>query len=144
LFAEFAEALIGARDDIELAPESEAVDWEAELAVVIGASMRRASEAQPGAAIAGFSVLNDVTMRNWQYCSPEAPGKTFEATTPLGPVLVTPDELPGGVRPALLMTGQVDGETVQSAEISDMAFDPITLGVRVDDPHPAIRHVPAH
>jgi acylpyruvate hydrolase len=113
LFAEFAEALIGARDDIELAPESEAVDWEAELAVVIGASMRRASEAQPGAAIAGFSVLNDVTMRNWQYCSPEAPGKTFEATTPLGPVLVTPDELPGGVRPALLMTGQVDGETVQ-------------------------------
>jgi acylpyruvate hydrolase len=128
LFAKFAEALIGAHDDIELAPESAAVDWEAELAVIIGSSVRRASESEAEAAIAGFSALNDVTMRDWQYRTTEwLQGKTFEATTPLGPVLVTPDELPGGVRPALTMTGQVDGETVQKAETSDLVFDPVAL-----------------
>ena len=128
LFAKFAEALIGARDDIELAPESQAVDWEAELAVIVGSSVRRASEREAELAIAGFSVLNDVTMRDWQYRSTEwLQGKTFEATTPLGPVLVTPDELPGGVRPALTMTGRVDGETVQKAETSDLVFDPVAL-----------------
>jgi acylpyruvate hydrolase len=128
LFAKFAEALIGARDDIDLAPESEAVDWEAELAVIVGKRVRRATETEAGAAIAGFSVLNDVTMRDWQYRTTEwLQGKTFEATTPLGPVLVTPDALPGGVRPALTMTGQVDGETVQKAETSDLVFDPVAL-----------------
>jgi acylpyruvate hydrolase len=128
LFAKFAEALIGARDDIELAPESQAVDWEAELAVIVGSSVRRAGEGEAELAIAGFSVLNDVTMRDWQYRTSEwLQGKTFEATTPFGPVLVTPDELPGGVRPALTMTGRVDGETVQKAETSDLLFDPVAL-----------------
>ncbi len=128
LFAKFAEALIGARDDIELAPESEAVDWEAELAVIVGATVRRASVSEAEAAIAGFSVLNDVTMRDWQYRSAEwLQGKTFEATTPIGPVLVTPDELPGGVCPTVKMIGQVDGETVQQAETSDLVFSPVAL-----------------
>ncbi|MGH3260554.1 MAG: fumarylacetoacetate hydrolase family protein, partial [Trebonia sp.] len=66
LFAKYAEALIGSTDDIWLAPESDAVDWEAELAVVIGRRVRRASESQAEAAIAGFSVLDGVTMRDWQ------------------------------------------------------------------------------
>jgi acylpyruvate hydrolase len=128
LFGKFAEALIGPHDDIELAPESNAVDWEAELAVIVGTPVRRASATEAAAAIAGFSVLNDVTMRDWQYRTTEwMQGKTFEATTPLGPVLVTPDELPGGVRPALTITGQVDGETVQKAETSDLVFDPVAL-----------------
>jgi len=128
LFAKFAEALLGARDDIELAPESDAVDWEAELAVIIGAQVRRAGELDAEAAIAGFTVLNDVTMRDWQYRTTEwLQGKTFEATTPIGPVLVTPDELPGGVRPAVTMTGQVDGETVQKADTANLVFDPVAL-----------------
>jgi acylpyruvate hydrolase len=128
LFAKFADALIGPRDPIALAPESAAVDWEAELAVVIGATVRRASEEEAAAAIAGFTVMNDVTMRDWQFRTKEwLQGKTFEATTPLGPVLVTPDELPGGVRPKLAMTCAVNGEVMQKADTSDLVFDPVAL-----------------
>jgi acylpyruvate hydrolase len=128
LFAKFAEALIGASDDIALAPESDAVDWEAELAVVIGAPVRRADESQAAAAIAGFTVLNDVTMRDWQFRTKEwLQGKTFEGTTPIGPVLVTPDDLPGGVRPSLAISAAVNGETVQKADTGDLVFDPVAL-----------------
>ncbi|SCL20441.1 acylpyruvate hydrolase [Micromonospora rhizosphaerae] len=128
LFAKFADALIGANDDIDLAPESTAVDWEAELAVVIGRAVRRADEQAAADAIAGFTVCNDVSMRDWQFRTKEwLQGKTFEGTTPLGPVLVTPDELPGGVRPALTMTASVDGEIMQKAETSDLVFDPVAL-----------------
>ncbi|GLY06638.1 fumarylacetoacetate hydrolase family protein [Actinoplanes sp. NBRC 101535] len=128
VFTKFADALIGASDDIVAPPESAAVDWEAELAVVIGGMVRRASEASAAAAIAGFAVLNDVTMRDWQYRTTEwTQGKTFEATTPLGPMLVTPDELPGGVRPALPLSCSVDGEIMQKADTSDLVFDPVAL-----------------
>ncbi|SFK75367.1 fumarylacetoacetate hydrolase family protein [Amycolatopsis sacchari] len=128
LFAKFPEALVGPADPIALPPESEAVDWEAELAVVLGATVRRASEAEAAAAIAGFSVLNDITARDWQYRSPEwLQGKTFEGTTPFGPYLVTPDELPGGTRPALDLSCSVDGEQVQKAGTDDLVFDPVEL-----------------
>lgn len=128
LFAKFADALIGDGDDIALAPESDAVDWEAELAVVIGSTVRRADEKQAAAAIAGFTVMNDVTMRDWQFRTKEwLQGKTFEGTTPLGPVLVTPDELPGGVRPSLAISASVNGEPVQKADTGDLVFDPVAL-----------------
>jgi acylpyruvate hydrolase len=128
LFAKYPEALIGPADDIQLAPESDAVDWEAELAVVIGATVRRARGSAAEAAIAGFAVLNDVTMRDWQYRSPMwDQGKTWEATTPLGPYLVTPDELPGGVRPALDLVCSVNDEVVQSANTGELVFDPVAL-----------------
>jgi acylpyruvate hydrolase len=128
LFAKYPEALLGANDDIALAPESDAIDWEAELAVVIGATVRRAAGETAEAAIAGFAVLNDVTMRDWQYRTPIwDQGKTWEATTPFGPFLVTPDELPGGVRPELLLQGLVNGEVVQTANTGDLVFDPVAL-----------------
>lgn len=128
LFAKFPEALIGAGDPVALPPESAAVDWEAELAVVIGAPVRRATAEEATQAIAGFAVLNDVTMRDWQYRSVQwLQGKTFEATTPLGPWLVTPDELPGGVRPTLDLRCLVDGDVVQAANTGDLVFDPVAL-----------------
>ncbi|UZJ26821.1 fumarylacetoacetate hydrolase family protein (plasmid) [Rhodococcus antarcticus] len=128
LFAKYPEALIGAHDDIALPAESQAVDWEAELGVVIGRSVRHADEASAAAAIAGFTVVNDVTMRDWQYRTTQwLQGKTFEATTPVGPVLVTPDDLEGGVRPALSMSCEVDGERVQHANTDDLVFDPVAL-----------------
>lgn len=128
LFAKFPEALIGASDPIELAPESDEIDWEAELAVVIGRTVRRATPDDAAAAIAGFAVINDVTMRDWQYRTPEwLQGKTFERTAPFGPVLVTPDELPGGVRPTLDISCTVDGAIVQKAGTADLVFDPIVL-----------------
>lgn len=128
LFAKFPEALIGPTDPIELDQASDAVDWEAELAVVIGRPVRRADPDVAAAAIAGFAVLNDVTMRDWQYRSVQwLQGKTFEGTTPLGPQLVTPDELPGGTRPALDLSCRVDGDTVQQSNTSDLVFDPVDL-----------------
>ncbi|RKN06265.1 fumarylacetoacetate hydrolase family protein [Streptomyces radicis] len=128
LFAKFPEALIGPADPIALDPASHAVDWEAELAVVIGARVRRAGESEAAAAIAGFAALNDVTMRDWQYRTPQwLQGKTFEGTTPFGPALVTPDELPGGVRPSLTLSATVDGEKVQESTTADLVFDPVTL-----------------
>ncbi len=128
LFAKYPEALIGPQDDIQLPPESDAVDWEAELAVVIGTTVRRATEATAISAIAGFAVLNDVTMRDWQYRSPMwDQGKTWEASTPFGPHLVTPDELPGDVRPSLDIAAYVDAVQVQSANTDDLVFDPVAL-----------------
>lgn len=126
LFAKYPEALVGPYDEVMLPAASDAIDWEAELAVVIGAPVRHADKETAAAAIAGYSVLNDVTARDWQYRSPMwLQGKTFEATTPFGPVLVTPDE----AEPAsgLTLTGAVDGETVQQADTSDLVFDAATL-----------------
>ncbi|MFE7277359.1 MULTISPECIES: fumarylacetoacetate hydrolase family protein [Streptomyces] len=128
LFAKFPEALVGPYDPVVLPPESTAVDWEAELAIVIGRTVRRADAAEAEAAIAGFSVLNDVTARDWQYRTPQwLQGKTFEATTPFGPFLVTPDELPGGTSPALTLTCSVDGEAMQKADTGDLVFGPVEL-----------------
>jgi acylpyruvate hydrolase len=118
LFAKYAESLIGATDPVALPPETEALD----------APVRRASADEAGAAIAGFSVLNDVTTRDWQNRTKQwLQGKTFEGTTPLGPVLVTPDELPGGTAPALELSCTVDGEEVQKAGTDDLVFGPVEL-----------------
>jgi acylpyruvate hydrolase len=122
LFAKFADALVGARDDVVLPAASEAVDWEAELAVVIGTTVRHADEATAEAAIAGYTVLNDVTARDWQNRTLQwLQGKTFESTTPLGPELVTPDEAGTG----LDLRCAVDGETVQEANTGDLVFGPV-------------------
>jgi len=128
LFAKFADSLIGATDDIVRPHETEAFDWEVELAVVIGRPVRRASTADAEAAIAGFTVLNDITCRDWQFRTREwLQGKSWEATTPVGPHLVTPDELPGGVRPACDVRLTVDGEQMQSDNTGDLLFDPVAL-----------------
>lgn len=128
LFAKFADALIGPRDDIALPPESGSVDWEAELVVVIGTAVRRAGPEAAAASIAGFTVMNDVSMRDWQFRTKEwLQGKTFEGSTPLGPVLVTPDELPGCVSPRLTLSATVNGNVMQQADTSDLVFSPVGL-----------------
>ena len=76
---------------------SDKVDWEAELTVVIGTPVRHADAAAAEAAIAGYTVMNDVSVRDFQNRTKQfLQGKTFEHSTPLGPHLVTPDELPAG------------------------------------------------
>ena len=128
VFSKYADTLIGADDDIQRPDETNEFDWEAELAVVIGSTVRRATTAEAEAAIAGFAVLNDITARDWQFRTREwLQGKNWEATTPLGPWLVTPDELPGGVRPALAIRAEVDGEVVQDDTTGDLLFDPVAL-----------------
>jgi acylpyruvate hydrolase len=128
LFSKYADTLVGANDDIKRPAETEGFDWECELAIVIGSEVRRATTEQAEAAIAGFAVLNDVTARDWQFRTREwLQGKNWEATTPLGPWLVTPDELPGGVRPALAIRTELDGEVVQQDNTGDLLFDPVAL-----------------
>ncbi|WP_425860904.1 fumarylacetoacetate hydrolase family protein [Arthrobacter sp. TWP1-1] len=121
LFAKYAESLIGPNDDLALPPESDAVDWEAELAVIIGKPGRRISEADAGEHIAGYAVLNDVSMRDYQFRTIQwLQGKTWENSTPFGPALVTSDEFTAGP----LMTSAVDGEIMQSTPTGDVVFTP--------------------
>lgn len=126
LFAKFADALIGAHDPIVLPPGSEAVDWEAELAIVIGQQVARGTREQAAAAIAGFTVANDISARDFQRFTPQwLQGKTFDATTPLGPYLATTDEV--GVNPDLQLECAVDGATKQASGTGDLVFDPVGL-----------------
>lgn len=128
LFAKFADAFIGPDDPLLLDGFSESPDWEAELALVVGTPVRHVTPSEAEAAIAGFTVLNDVTMRDWQYRTTQwLQGKTFEASTPFGPSLVTPDELPGGTRPAVELKCSLDGREVQRSNTADLVFDPVDL-----------------
>jgi acylpyruvate hydrolase len=124
VFAKFPISLAGARDDVWLPRESDAVDWEAELGVVIGRTVRRASEDEARDAIAGYTVVNDVSMRDWQYRTQQwLQGKTWERSTPVGPVLVTPDEVEHATD--LRVTCAVDGEVMQDGRTSDLLFGPV-------------------
>lgn len=127
LFAKFADTLIGAHDDIHRPVETEQFDWEAELAVVVGRRVRRADEREAEAAVAGFTVLNDITCRDWQFRTREwLQGKNWDSTTPLGPYLVTPEEV-GGPRPALDVRCEVNGRVMQQDNTGDLLFDPVDL-----------------
>ena len=121
LFAKFADTLLGARDDLVLPSVSERVDWEAELGVVIGRPLYRATPEQAAAAIAGYTVVNDVSMRDWQRRTSQfLAGKMFEHSTPAGPFLVTPDEV--GNAEDLDIGCEVDGVVMQQARTSDLLF----------------------
>jgi acylpyruvate hydrolase len=127
LFCKFEDTLIGATDDIARPVETEAFDWEAELALVVGKQVRRATTTEAEEAIAGFTILNDVTCRDWQFRTKEwLQGKNWDSTTPVGPWLVTPDEL-GGVRPSIAVRCDVDGTTMQKDNTGDLLFDPVAL-----------------
>jgi acylpyruvate hydrolase len=127
LFAKYRSALIGAYDELVLPAVSDMVDWEAELAVIVGTVVRNASAEEAGAAIAGFSVINDVTLRDWQNRTMQwLQGKTFQGTSPLGPVLVTSDD-PAAAGGAFDVSCAVNGEEMQHASTSDLVFGPVDL-----------------
>ncbi|MFF2009991.1 fumarylacetoacetate hydrolase family protein [Streptomyces sp. NPDC058195] len=127
LFPKFADTLLGAGDDIVKPAETDALDWEVELAVVIGRAVRRADEQRAADAIAGFTVMNDISARDWQFRTIEwTQGKIWEASTPVGPYVVTPDEV-GGVRPSLEVRTVVDGQVMQHDDTGTLLFDPVFL-----------------
>lgn len=123
LFAKFARSLIGPGEDLVLPDPavSNLIDWEVELAVVIGSPLRHASEPEALAAVAGYTIINDVSMRDWQLRTSQfLAGKTFEASTPVGPFLVTPDEIDPTSGLAIKLT--LDGETMQESSTDQLAI----------------------
>lgn len=125
LFAKFADTLTGAEDDI-VVHNTDRLDWEAELAVIVGTEVHRADRVQAQAAILGYAVSNDISMRDWQQRTLQwLQGKAFDATTPVGPWVVTADEIDpnGGLR----ITCAVNDELVQDADTADLVFDAADL-----------------
>ena len=124
LFTKFATTLTGPFDPIPLPPESEAIDYEGELVVVIGERGRRIPREQALEHVAGYSIANDVSMRDYQYKTHQwLQGKAWDASTPVGPDLVTLDEI---TEPLTLRTF-VNGEKIQEASTELLIFDVATL-----------------
>ena len=132
LFPKFADTLVAAGEDIVLPPESEAVDYEAELAFVVGRRVRRASGDEALAAVAGYTIANDVSMRDYQYKSHQwLAGKAWARSTPLGPYLVTPDEV--GDPHELDIALDLNGERMQDANTRLLIFDIPTIVATISE-----------
>jgi len=118
-FSKFRNALVGPGAEVALPAASEKVDYEAEVAFVVG---RRASAVGEGDAldhIAGYTLLNDLSARDLQFATPQwMPGKVFDGSAPCGPALVTPDE--AGDADAIEIELTLNGETMQSASTADL------------------------
>ena len=126
LFSKFTEALIGAHDDIVLPSVSDQVDWEVELCVVIGRATRHVSATDALSAIAGYTIANDISVRDYQLRTHNSTqGKTFEETTPVGPFLVTGDEVDDALD--LEVGCEIDGELVQHDRTSELLFSSCEL-----------------
>ncbi len=114
--------IAGPYDDIELPRVSSALDYEGELAIVIGTRCRHVTPEDAPRVIAGFTICNDVSVRDWQFRSPTATlGKSFDTHGPTGPWLVTSDEL--GDPHVLSLRTWVNGELRQSGNTAEMIFD---------------------
>lgn len=121
IFTRFANSQVGHEQPIIRPRVSEQLDFEGELAVVIGRTGRHIPETDALSFIAGFSAYNDGSVRDWQrHSSQFTPGKNFVGTGAFGPWLVTPDEIPG-VLHATLAT-RLNGHEVQRASTNDMIF----------------------
>jgi acylpyruvate hydrolase len=126
LFAKFSTSLVGATDPIVIPPVSEKVDWEVELVVVIGSAAHQVDEAGAADAIAGFTVGNDISARDFQARTSQwLQGKTFDSSTPVGPWLLTVDEV--GAAPDLEIRCEVDGDVRQLSRTSDLLFGPAEI-----------------
>lgn len=127
-FAKYHRALIGAVDDIWLPHPTTSVqcDWEAELVIVVGRNLRHATPSEAAGAIAGFTVGNDFSVRDWQRRSSQfLAGKTFEHASPVGPVMVTTDELGDG--DGLPISSSVNGVVKQDSNTSHLVFGPVDI-----------------
>ncbi len=120
-FSKFSSCLIGAGEPIIIPRVSEQVDYEAELTIVIGRPGRYIREADASAHVAGYTIMNDTSIRDYQMRTSQwLIGKTFDRTTPVGPELVTRDEVP---RPdALRLSTTVNGRVLQNSNTSNMIF----------------------
>jgi acylpyruvate hydrolase len=125
LFAKFAETLTGPTDPVEFVAEDPELDWEGELALIIGTAGRRIPEESALDHVAGYTVANDISMRAWQFRTKEwLQGKVWEGSTPVGPILATADEV--DFENARLTT-TVNDSVMQDHSIADLLFSPAFL-----------------
>lgn len=121
VFAKFPSAIVGPGEPIVVDDPDDRLDWEVELAVVVGAPIRRATPEEAMARVFGYTVANDVSARRIQFADGQwVRGKSLDTTCPLGPVVVTADEL--GDPQAVRLTTRVNGETVQDSTTAEMVF----------------------
>ncbi len=123
VFSKFSSAIIGPLDEIQLPPISEQVDYEAELVVVIGKSGKNIPIESASDHVFGFCCGNDISARDWQKGKPGGQwllGKTFDTFAPIGPWIVTNDEV--GDVGDLAIRQRLNGELVQDAKIGQLIF----------------------
>ena len=127
IFARFATSLIAHGEPIRMPRESNTLDYEAELAVVIGRGGRRINRDKALDYVAGYSLFNDATIRDFQLRTPQwTMGKNFDGTGAFGPWLVTPDALPPGAH-GLHIQGRLNGQVMQDSSIDKLIFNVPTL-----------------
>lgn len=121
LFVRFSQTLVGDRAEVMRPFVSDELDWEGELAFVIGRGGRHIAEEDAYDHIFGYSIFNDVTVRDYQFRVPQfVGGKNFDTSGPFGPSLVTADEVPDPL--ALDLEVRVNNDVVQSANTGEMLF----------------------
>ncbi|MEQ1106235.1 fumarylacetoacetate hydrolase family protein [Acinetobacter ursingii] len=127
LFSRFNSSLIANGQPIKRPLCSEQLDYEGELVAIIGKRGRHIAKADALDYVAGYSIFNDASIRDYQFKAPQwTVGKNFDDTGAFGPEFVTADELPAGAK-GLLLTTRLNGKVVQQANTSDMLVDIETL-----------------
>jgi 2-keto-4-pentenoate hydratase/2-oxohepta-3-ene-1,7-dioic acid hydratase in catechol pathway len=121
-FPRYATSLVPAGGNVIRPKSSITLDYECELAFIIGKGGRHISEADALGHVFGYTLFNDVSVREYQRKTSQwTPGKNFDGTGPFGPFVVTPEELPPGAS-GLRITTRVNGETMQDSNTEDMIF----------------------
>lgn len=121
IFAKYPNVLIGHEDMIPMPTVSDQLDWEGELAFVIGKRAKNVSEADAYQHIAGYAPFNDVTVRDIQRRTSQfVQGKSFDGSGPMGPALTTADEVPDPL--SLDLSVRLNGELMQETSTADMYF----------------------
>ncbi|MEQ8506176.1 MAG: fumarylacetoacetate hydrolase family protein [Rhodospirillales bacterium] len=122
LFVRWASSLVAAEAPVILPKVCDQLDYEAELTFIVGKGGRAIPEETALSHVFGYTMFNDVSVRAWQRYTPQwTQGKNFDGTGPLGPVVVTPEDLPAGAS-GLRITSRVNGETRQDSNTGDMIF----------------------
>ena len=120
-FAKFANALRPDGTTVALPAASEKVDYEAEIAFVVGRRAKDVAEADAIDHLAGYTLFNDLSARDLQFATPQwMPGKVFDGAAPCGPAIVTPDE--AGPADALGIALDLNGERMQESSTADLVF----------------------
>ena len=127
LFGRFASSMIGHGSPMIRPLASQQLDYEGEVVAVIGRRGRHIAKAAALGHVAGYTICNEGSIRDYQFKSPQwTMGKNFDGTGAFGPYFVTADELPPGCKGLRLQT-RLNGEVVQDASTDDMVFDVETL-----------------